>query len=1122
MGGTQTLPSLSWSDADQTQAPPPPEPAPPPPAARPAAALPKKKAAEPKEEFDWSTAEAPKAAPAAPSTTQQTAAPSAEFDWSTAQTPKVGAIENFARNFNETLTGGQDLGQLVSQVKDLFADPYYWDDPAKAQWEIVKQMHAGMKQVWDQAEDEWNAGNFTTARGLMSRADSLYDFVMSGIPFGGTALSKAGKQISSGDISGGLGTAAGVIGPMVTGDVGTGIYKGPEGFQAPPLGAELRQGARNVVAEHGEDIGQIVGGVGGFAKTGTASGALGGYILGGKIGRILQERAARVPDAPTTSDLAGVIKQTYGDNIPVSAAAVPASIYNEIRKANMDLSDTQIRGIAEDLLGPEWKAQQAAEQARRASRPAPPEAPGETPAAPPETSPEAPWRGGGTTISWEPGPAPPEAPPARPAAAPAEEAPRPAAEAPPAEAPAAARPAAAAEEPAAEAPPEHAPWGGPAGAEVPLGKLDQDINLRYSQNLSDNQMIAQLRDDMAHTASGLETEIERERFERERAAGAAGATKGMQTTVLGALQRGEEPPAWTQMPNWQDLGRDGTRVLTGSYGPPPLEESAIRRALSGADNRFVTQAQYEDAVAAWREAMGGSKMMIPGMPPPSALGPLAEIGVFHLERLARAGKVGFQNWSEAMVKEFGDEIEPALSKLYAQITEGLHSALQISTRNPTGKNPTIDPLAENFVIDRAAIDNAQPSKGQTMPEKIADRLANEIDERTRERVYTGFKVDPKWTAKQTLDAFTKHLSDNLVWLHNQVPEAIRAVTARWYDSARRLAFEMADKYGYATHQMAGVIAALSPQLDWNVNLSLADRITDIWTNQRDTQTTARMISKAKELADKAATAAEKKPTPDRIQFAKDMAKLPRKFMGKTLADIKDPVEQAWWVRIYDEAENPRSYDNYTPDGESMGPARTTKGALATAAWNVPADNIAKAISILQDDSRENISSQLGNAHKVRNFYNNLVAPNDPAGHVTMDTHAVAAANLQPLAGEDTMVTHNLSGPPGASNDGVTGFYGIYADAYRMAAKKLGIQPRQLQSITWEAARDLFPEDFKGNLANKDIITDIWKEYEDGDLTATQARQKIVKTTNQAIKGRERLGAKLPTPEWVRWKAAQTQ
>ena len=69
-------------------------------------------------------------------------------------------------------------------------------------------------------------------------------------------------------------------------------------------------------------------------------------------------------------------------------------------------------------------------------------------------------------------------------------------------------------------------------------------------------------------------------------------------------------------------------------------------------------------------------------------------------------------------------------------------------------------------------------------------------------------------------------------------------------------------------------------------------------------------------------------------------------------------------------------------------SRTIKGEKSGTAWNGFRD-INKAASILSDPTRENINDQLGEKHKVRSFYNNILDPLSPEGDVTIDTHAVA-------------------------------------------------------------------------------------------------------------------------------------
>ncbi len=144
---------------------------------------------------------------------------------------------------------------------------------------------------------------------------------------------------------------------------------------------------------------------------------------------------------------------------------------------------------------------------------------------------------------------------------------------------------------------------------------------------------------------------------------------------------------------------------------------------------------------------------------------------------------------------------------------------------------------------------------------------------------------------------------------------------------------------------------------------------------------------------------------------------------------------------------------------------------------------------MEDGSRENISNNLGGSHKVRNFYNNILDPNNPAGHVTVDTHAVAAGHQRMLGGNSPEVAANFGGIS-AAETGLKGMYAVNAEAYRQAAKELGLQPRQLQSIVWEEIRKQFPDEYKRSKPAQAAIDGIWKEYEDGDITLKNAQQRV--------------------------------
>jgi hypothetical protein len=239
--------------------------------------------------------------------------------------------------------------------------------------------------------------------------------------------------------------------------------------------------------------------------------------------------------------------------------------------------------------------------------------------------------------------------------------------------------------------------------------------------------------------------------------------------------------------------------------------------------------------------------------------------------------------------------------------------------------------------------------------------------------------------------------------------------------------------------------------------------------------------------------------------------------GKKLDQITDPREQALWVRLYDEAHNPRHYRDITPEG-NFGDFVTNEvgGGLANIGWG-GLDAVEKAIQSLRSGGDMNVISPiLGREHKVRSFYNNIENPNYPHyGDITADTQQVAAAQLRPLSGASPAVEHNLSGGRGASNSDVTGVggtYGLTADATRSMAANHGLLPRAAQSATWEPLRELFRPAWKRNPDNLIRVDNIWRAYDRGEITIDQARDAVVSAAGGiGLPSWGRLGSSLSAP-----------
>lgn len=428
------------------------------------------------------------------------------------------------------------------------------------------------------------------------------------------------------------------------------------------------------------------------------------------------------------------------------------------------------------------------------------------------------------------------------------------------------------------------------------------------------------------------------------------------------------------------------------------------------------------------------------------------------------------NAIKQMIPVAGEKAAPDLSKS------------EISTRRPTAvsANPANNP---SRTVNLAALSDAAPSRTTAggkrvmgLEEKLARTVATEP--------YSGVSYSPEdlKDPKRVIDKFVGHVSDNLEWMYNQVPPEIRNQTKEWYPSANKVLGKFAKQYDFTSEQTAGVTAALSPQNPWDNNVGLAKRMMETYRTRQNFDFSPEMEKKIADL--------KKVPTQ-----TKAFKGLMRDIVGKKLSEIKDAdpdvqaAQRALWIRLYDEAHNSGVNDMYSPSGEMTGHSPDTRS------W-IGLDHMAKAVKMMDDGSVQNIHDTMGQGHKIRNFYNNLINPNSKNGHVTIDTHAVAAGLLNPLGAKDTQAAHNFGGstpgiptPGKDAASGIGGTYPLYAEAYQRTAKKLGILPRELQSIVWEGVKSLMGDEKKTPQLKK-AVREIWQDVQEGHLTADQARDRI--------------------------------
>jgi len=396
-----------------------------------------------------------------------------------------------------------------------------------------------------------------------------------------------------------------------------------------------------------------------------------------------------------------------------------------------------------------------------------------------------------------------------------------------------------------------------------------------------------------------------------------------------------------------------------------------------------------------------------------------------------------------------------------------------------------------------------PAKSQEKPYAVSTRVPTAVkatEDALKQSLlsnYEAFKSDPKAfehnvdlvkqypnlalkskNAEVNAEKFVEHIKDNLLYLHDQVPADTRARSKLWYEGANKIANNMAKDYGISEPAASGMLAVLSPQKDWFMNVSLAERVASTLAHKQGFKWDSAMS----DIADVIYGKPQYKPLLDAIK-------------GKRLEELKDPVEKAMWIRTHDQAHNPREHFIVTPEGNFDGIRMKDNGEPFKTGWGSN-NEIAKAVSIFDNPTRENIHARLGGEHKVRNFYMNIYDPHSTLGHTTIDTHAVAAGLLRPLSGNTREVSHNFGsnfpgevGPKNSAFTGKGGTYGLYHEGYQRAAKERGILPREMQSITWEAVRGLFPDTFK-SAKNAQAVEDIWKQHKSGKITVDEARKQI--------------------------------
>ncbi|MFZ9937746.1 MAG: DUF7178 family protein, partial [Luteolibacter sp.] len=432
------------------------------------------------------------------------------------------------------------------------------------------------------------------------------------------------------------------------------------------------------------------------------------------------------------------------------------------------------------------------------------------------------------------------------------------------------------------------------------------------------------------------------------------------------------------------------------------------------------------------------------------------------------------------------DVQPELSFSLGRAKVAFHAVDQVhdESRIGTAKQGKKIPSQQDVVSkDRVTPEHFEKQLGLithfTLP--YFDRIAN--------RIKSVAVPLPKFLGASRLSAKTRHqrlhqfFVDNLLFLYDlydRIPNGaeLRWRASLWYDGARLLAEEAMNEFAVTVEQAAAVFATLSPGKAWFQNVQMGRNLMDVWRNHMDTKV------RQKDAKHEASIALY-----DNIPGTLAAAE------GKTLRELyeaaktdKDAETVFYWAfRVVTNEVHGLNYQVLYPEGGRGPIAMTNAGENAGMGWQA-SSYVLNAFSVLEDGSLDNISASISADHKVRNFYNNIIAPNNGFGDGTIDTHHVAAAFFFPLAQRDYQVAVNFGGSSGyilpdgsktvsagSAGYGLNGFYWAHLEALRDAAAQRGIQPRQMQSITWEMIRQVFKG--KGPKMVADMAA-LWNDFRD--------------------------------------------
>lgn len=382
----------------------------------------------------------------------------------------------------------------------------------------------------------------------------------------------------------------------------------------------------------------------------------------------------------------------------------------------------------------------------------------------------------------------------------------------------------------------------------------------------------------------------------------------------------------------------------------------------------------------------------------------------------------------------------------------------------------------------------------------------------RQAKVPGFEDFKGRTSRKTFDEIIDRQAETIT---DSVDEALAISTAgaklhaEWYPRANQHLGDLAKTTKLNKNSVMAAAAALSPGADWADNLAWTQRVAERVSNEKNTTITTQQAQAYYFERLAVYEKSVKKASPEKPFTGKE-PQYPGHIVGKKLADLSDQDAAIALRGEHDQAGG-------GPLAVRQLGGQAGFGDPKNRAIPQTDENLAKAVSILRNPTAANVDSRLGNAPKVRSFYNNLREPRDTEfEEVTVDTHHFGLANGHPWGASSPFVqsgSSSISSAPKTAATGAQGTYPLIVEATRRATARVNAKygtdytPNQIQSVVWELHRAKFPSKSRSQKMQAAISA----------IRTRRARGEITKTEETALVESARIANKGPSIDSIRKK-----